>query len=136
MQYGLNVASEDMLDYNWYRSRMADVIRHLQQCFPETDFLLLGVSDRGNQYDGNFSTMPSVLALLNTQRQIAKQTQISFWNMFGGMGGENSIVKYVNNGWAGKDYTHLNFRGGREVAKSLMNALMLEKELYNEMEND
>ncbi|GHT29373.1 hypothetical protein AGMMS49574_05960 [Bacteroidia bacterium] len=136
LQYGLNVASEDMLDYNWYRSRMADVIRHLQQCFPETDFLLLGVSDRGNQYDGNFSTMPSVLALLNTQRQIAKQTQIPFWNMFGGMGGENSIVKYVNNGWAGKDYTHLNFRGGREVAKSLMNALMLEKELYNEMEND
>jgi hypothetical protein len=130
LQYGLNVADASMLDYGWYRSRMNDVINHLRQCFPNSDFLLLSVSDRGNQYNGEFKTMPAILALLNTQRKIAQQTQIPFWNMFGAMGGENSIVRFVNNGWAGKDYTHLTFRGGTEISQRLIKALMQEKELY------
>jgi hypothetical protein len=113
---------------------MVETIKHLQRCFPESDLLLLSLSDRANLYNGEFKTMPAVLALLHTQRQIAKQTGIPFWNMFGAMGGENSMVKYVQKGWASKDYTHLGFRGGREIAKSLMKALMLEKDFYDEIE--
>lgn len=134
LQYGLNVIDEDMLQYGWYRTRMVQVINHLRICFPETDFLLLSVSDRCNQYNGEFQTMPAVLALLHTQRQIAKQSGIPFWNMFGAMGGENSMVGFVDKGWASKDYTHLSFRGGREIAKSLIKALMLEKEFYDKAE--
>ena len=134
LQYGLNVINEDMLQYGWYRTRMVQVVNHLRSCFPGSDFLLLGVSDRCNQYNGEFQTMPAVLALLHTQRQIAKQAGIPFWNMFGAMGGENSMVEFVDKGWAGKDYTHLSFRGGREIAKSLIKALLLEKEFYDKAE--
>ncbi|MDR1203583.1 MAG: hypothetical protein LBL58_18400 [Tannerellaceae bacterium] len=134
LQYGLNVINEDMLQYGWYKTRMGQVINHLKSCFPETDFLLLGVSDRCNQYNGEFQTMPAILALLHTQRQIARQAGIPFWNTFGAMGGENSMVGFVNKGWASKDYTHLSFRGGREIAKSLINALLLEKEFYDKAE--
>jgi hypothetical protein len=135
LQYGLNAMDESMLDYGWYGARMARVIRHLQGCFPDTDLLLLSTPDRANQYNGAFSTMPAVLALLHTQRQTARSTQIPFWNMFGAMGGENSMLKFVDKGWAGKDYTHLTFRGGREIAGSLMKALMLEKTFYDEPES-
>ncbi|MDR1160717.1 MAG: hypothetical protein LBK45_00105, partial [Tannerellaceae bacterium] len=134
LQYGLNVIDEEMLQYGWYRARMALVVNHLRSCFPGTDFLLLGVSDRCNQYNGEFKTMPAVLALLHTQRQIARQAGIPFWNTFGAMGGENSMVKFVDKGWASKDYTHLSFRGGREIAKSLIGALLLEKEFYDKAE--
>jgi hypothetical protein len=134
LQYGLNVVSEDMLQYGWYRTRMIQVVNHLKSCFPETDFLLLGVSDRCNQYNGEFQTMPAVLALLHAQRQIARQAGIPFWNTFGAMGGENSMVTFVDKGWAGKDYTHISFRGGREIARSLINALLLEKEFYDKAE--
>ncbi|MDR3142381.1 MAG: hypothetical protein LBU37_11755, partial [Tannerellaceae bacterium] len=134
LQYGLNVIDEEMLQYGWYRTRMAQVVAHLRNCFPGTDFLLLGVSDRCNQYNGEFKTMPAVLALLHTQRQIARQAGIPFWNTFGAMGGENSMVKFVDKGWASKDYTHLSFRGGREIAKSLTEALLLEKEFYDKAE--
>ncbi len=134
LEYGLNAMDEDMLDYGWYRSRMVGVVKHLQTCFPDADLLLISISDRSNQYDGEFRTMPAVLALLHAQRQIARNAGIPFWNMFGAMGGENSMVEYVEKGWASKDYTHLSFRGGREIAKSLMNALMLEKEFYDETE--
>jgi hypothetical protein len=134
LQYGLNVIDEEMLQYGWYKARMAQVVNHLRSCFPETDFLLLGVSDRCNQYNGEFKTMPAVLALLHTQRQIARQAGIPFWNTFGAMGGENSMVRFVDKGWASKDYTHLSFRGGREIAKSLIEALLLEKEFYDKAE--
>jgi hypothetical protein len=134
LQYGLNVVNENMLQYGWYRTRMIQVVNHLRNCFPETDFLLLGVSDRCNQYNGEFQTIPAVLALLHTQRQIARQAGIPFWNTFGAMGGENSMVKFVGKGWASKDYTHMGFRGGREIARSLINALLLEKEFYDKAE--
>jgi hypothetical protein len=135
LQYGLNAMDESMLDYGWYGARMTKVIKQIQLCFPESDLLLLSVPDRANQYNGVFATMPAVLALLHTQRQTARSAGIPFWNMFGAMGGENSMIKFVEKGWAGKDYTHLTFKGGREIARSFMKSLMLEKEFYDGQES-
>lgn len=134
LQYGLNVMSEDMLKYGWYTQGMLKVIDHVRTCFPDADILLMGVSDRSHQEEGTFKTMPAVLALLHAQRQIARKAGIPFWNVFGAMGGENSMVRYVENNWAGKDYTHLSFRGGRQVARAFMKAILLEKEFYDEAE--
>lgn len=132
LQYGLNVVSDSILQYGWYGKRMEEAIRHIQVCFPNADILMLGVSDRSRQVDGEFETMPAVLALLHTQRRTARRTGITFWNVFGAMGGENSMVRFVENEWASKDYTHLSFRGGKEIAKALLNALLIEKEFYDE----
>lgn len=132
LQYGLNVVNDDMLQYGWYKERMVKVIHHLQICFPGADILMMGVSDRSRQEDGEFETMPAVLALLHAQRQAARQAGIPFWNVFGAMGGENSMVRFVENNWASKDYTHLSFRGGREIAAALLKAVLAEKEFYDE----
>ncbi|MDR2764278.1 MAG: hypothetical protein LBB90_04535 [Tannerella sp.] len=134
LQYGLNVATENLHNYDWYREQLAGVIRHVQQCFPTSDILLLGVSDRSHYRDGAFRTIPAVVSLLKAQRRAAEETQVTFWNTFRAMGGENSMVRYVKNRWASKDYTHLSFRGGRELADALYRALMLEKGWYDEME--
>lgn len=134
IQYGLNVVSDDLLQYGWYSQGMGKVISHIQTCFPDADLLMLGVSDRSRQVDGSFETMPAVLALLHAQRQTARKAGIPFWNVFGAMGGENSMVRYVSNNWASKDYTHLSFRGGREIATALLKAILLEKEFYDEAE--
>jgi hypothetical protein len=131
LQYGLNVVSEEILNYGWYRTRMIQVIKHIQECFPNTDLLLMGVSDRAYQNGETFETMPAVFALLYAQRQIAQRTNITFWNTFGAMGGINSMSRFVENNWASKDYTHLSFRGGKEIAKVFYEALMLEKEFYD-----
>ncbi len=134
LQYGLNVASEKTREYGWYRERMVKVIRHIQECFPEADILLLGVSDRSHYRDGSFRTMPSVRALLHAQRAAAEEARIPFWSLYGAMGGENSMVYYVKQRWASKDYTHLSFKGGRRIANLLFDALLFEKEMYDEME--
>ena len=134
LQYGLNVVTEKTKDYSWYRKRMVDAIRHVQRCFPEADVLLLSVSDRSHYRDGAYRTMPSIRALQRAQREAAAEAGVPFWSVFSAMGGEGSIVRYVERRWASKDYTHLSFRGGRELASSLFDALILEKELYDEMD--
>jgi hypothetical protein len=34
------------------------------------------------------------------------------------------MPKFVANGWAAKDYTHINFHGGRSIAKELAMAII------------
>ena len=131
LQYGLNVASDSVREYGWYRNQMVNVVQHIQNCFPGADILMLGVSDRSHKRGGAYSTMPAVLSLLRAQRQTAKKTEVAFWNIFAAMGGRNSMVKYVNSNWASKDYTHLSFRGGREIANALYDAILTEKEMYD-----
>ena len=43
-----------------------------------------------------------------------------------------SLIHILN--WASKDYTHLSFRGGREIADALLKALLSEKDFYDEAE--
>ena len=134
LQYGLNIANDSILQYGWYGRRMEKAIRQVRQCFPTADVLLMGVSDRSRMENGTFCTMPSVLALLHAQRQTAKRAGILFWNTFGAMGGNNSMVRYVEKNWASKDYTHLGFGGGRELARVLVEAILAEMEFYEEAE--
>ena len=131
LQYGLNVASDSVRDYGWYRNQMIPVVTHIQQCFPGADLLILGISDRSRNVAGTYSTMPAVISLLRAQRQIAQSAEVSFWSIFAAMGGQGGMVKYVNSNWASKDYTHLNFNGGREIANVLFDALLDAKSQFD-----
>jgi len=131
LQYGLNVLRDSILNYNWYRQKMLSMIVHIQTCFPGADILLLGVSDHCQKTGNTYSTSPAVLSLLKTQWQTAKEARVTFWSIYAAMGGRNSMVKYVDANWASKDYTHLRFRGGKEIANALYKALLKEKEMYD-----
>jgi hypothetical protein len=65
----------------------------------------------------------------DVQRRIAEKTKITFWDMYEAMGGENSIVKYVDAkpALAAKDYTHLTYWGGRKIAVKLAHAILFER---------
>lgn len=132
LQYGLNVVREDSLTYSWYASRMIRVINKLKRVFPETSFILMSVSDRSTKSSGKFETMKAIPAMRNAQRYIAEKTGIVFWDLYQAMGGENSMVRYVNAkpALAAKDYTHLTFKGGRKLAVYFVNSLLMEKHKY------
>jgi lysophospholipase L1-like esterase len=131
LQYGLNVASDSIREYGWYRKGMTTVIQHIKSSFPGADIMLLGVSDRSHKQGGAYTTMPAVLSLLRAQRQTARDAEIAFWNIFAAMGGQNSMVQYVKTNKASKDYTHLSFKGGREIADALYDAILQEKRMYD-----
>ena len=72
--------------------------------------------------------------LRRAQRESALEAGVAFWDVYEAMGGEDGMVNYVKRNWAAKDYTHLSFQGGRELANALYDAIILEKTLYDNLE--
>ena len=134
LQYGLNVIAADTKDLSWYINPMINVVQRLKRCYPEAVILLMSVSDRSTKVDGQYQTMESVPMMVAAQREIARQSQVVFYNLFEAMGGENSMVAFVENDptLANKDYTHLNFQGGRRVAGTFVKSLINEYQKYND----
>jgi hypothetical protein len=132
LQYGLNVALQDSAKYRWYADRMINIVNKIKKDFPKASILLLSVSDRSSNTTGEFTTMQTIPAMRSAQRYIAQQTGIAFWDMYEAMGGENSMVRFVESkpSLAAKDYTHLTFKGGKKIARLLVNSLLYEEERY------
>lgn len=134
LQFGLNVVSEfDSIQYSGYTESMIRVVNKLKASFSNCSFLIVSISDRSSNQNGTFKTIPGILEMRKAQRMVAKKTGVAFWDLFAAMGGENSMPKYVNAkpALAAKDYTHLNFKGGKKIAKRLSDALLYEKERYD-----
>lgn len=134
LQFGLNMVVEDSLNYRAYVKRMVRVVNNLKTSFPQASFLLLSVSDRSSNSRGKFETMNAIPAMRNAQRMIAQETGIAFWDLFEAMGGENSMVRFVTAkpALAAKDYTHVNFNGGKMLAGSLVKSLLYSHEQHLE----
>lgn len=133
LQYGLNVVAADRHNYSSYIHQMSKVIDHLRDCFPESDILLLGPSDRGARSANGMQSMPSILSMRKALLDLAKQKGIVFWDTYKAMQKDGGISAYVTRGWAAKDYTHLSFRGGKQLANLLGNSFIAEYELYQQM---
>lgn len=134
LEYGLNVVSAGVLDYNYYRVRMMKSISTLKRLFPDADILLMGIGDRSAKIDGEMQTMPEVKAMVALQREMAREAGIAHWSLFDAMGGENSMVGFAERepAWAAKDYTHMSALGGRVLARKFFAALMNEYSRYDE----
>lgn len=124
LQYGLNVGIPTQAHLDNYQKTMDAAVLHVKKAFPNATIMLVGVSDRSVNQDGEFVTAPNLEKLIAAQQKLAKKHKLLFWNMYNAMGGTNSISTYVANGWANKDYTHLNFKGGKEVARMFAKMLL------------
>ncbi len=132
LQFGLNLVSAENLNYAAYVRRMVRIINRLKENFPGSSFLLLSVSDRSINDEGKFRTMDAIPLMRDAQRLIAMKAEIAFWDMFQAMGGEGSMVKFVNAKPAlgARDYTHLTFRGGRTLSGRLAKSLIHELDRF------
>jgi hypothetical protein len=133
LQYGLNVVSEnDSSGYTWYTKRMVKVVNGLKQSFPNSSILIVSVSDRSTNQDGKFTTMRGIKEMRRIQREIARECKVAFWDLYAAMGGENSMIKFVEAKppLAAKDYTHLTYQGGIKLAQKLAETLLYERERY------
>jgi hypothetical protein len=104
---------------------MTDSIKNIKNSLNDTSVMLISVNDNSIKNDkGDFVSSPVIPYLVMEQQKIAYLTNSSFWNLYYVMGGENSMVTYVNNKFANYDYTHLNFTGGKKVSDTLYSAFM------------
>ena len=124
LHYGLNVANSQQGNYSGYIKQMGKAIGHIRQAYPQASILIVSMSDRDQRSDAGLRTMRGVEQLVAYQQLMASEQAVGFFNLFQAMGGRESMASLVDRGMANKDYTHINFRGGRHLARLLFDALM------------
>lgn len=133
LQFGLNNLNPKMEDYSWYTLEMVKVIHHLQESYKGAPILVLGPSDKAIKRDDRMQTDPSIPRITEALRQAAEQTHSAFFSFYEAMGGQGSMVKWVEDSQpplANADYTHFNFDGGRRAALMLLDFLLEGYEQY------
>jgi hypothetical protein len=137
LEYGLNAVNPKVTDYSWYIKGMNNVIKHIQSSFPTASILLISVGDKSYRVNDMYETDPSVPILVNAQKKMAQDNKLAFWSLYDAMGGNGSMVKWVegDTALANKDYTHFNFKGAHKVGKLLFSKLMSEYSDYNKKHN-
>lgn len=123
LQYGLNIMQQGARDYSAYAKRLDRMIAYVRRCFPNAAILVIGVSDRSVRDASGFVSMDAVPYLTETQRDAARRNGAAFWSAADAMRALGGMSRFVQNGWAGKDYTHITYAGGRRVAEMLFDAL-------------
>lgn len=118
LQYGTNVLNYGSLNYTWYERKMSRVVEHLRECFPGVAILIISTADKSTKYDLAMKTDSAVVPLTRAQRKYAVNTNAAYINLYTLMGGDGSMVKWVEEvpARANKDYTHFNFRGAKQVS--------------------
>ena len=126
LQYGLNIMQKGQRGYSRYRDQLRDMIAYAERCFPNAAILVMGVSDRWvkNEETSKYEPIGSVDALTSYQRAAADSCGVAFWNTSKAMAQLGGMPKFVANGWAAKDYTHINFNGGKRIANELATSII------------
>lgn len=133
LQYGANViSSSNQTNFSWYYKSMINSIDKLKKGFPQANFLLMGAADKAFKYPDGVYTAKGLSDLVETQRKIAFDNNICFYNTFESMGGANTIVNWATQSppLAAKDYTHVSFKGAEVLGTTFFKILM---EHYNKI---
>ncbi len=123
LQYGLNIMQQGVHSYTNYAAQIEKMVAYVRKCFPQAAILVMGVSDRSVKGADGYEPMDAIPSMLKHQLQAAQNTGAAFWPTATAMREKGGMARFVANGWAGKDFTHINFAGGRQVALSLADAL-------------
>ena len=126
LQYGLNIMQQGVLNYENYGTQIEKIVAYVRECFPSAAVLVLSVSDRAVKNESGVESMDAIPAMIDCQRTAARNCGAAFWSTYDAMRAEGGIEQFVSKGWAGKDYTHINYAGGRRVAWALFDAINAE----------
>ena len=136
LHYGTNVLNYGSLNYSWYEKRMARVVNHLRECFPGVAILVVSTADKSTKYDLEMKTDSAVAPLTRAQKTYAVKNNAGYVNLFMLMGGDGSMVKWVEEEappLANKDYTHFNFRGSKKISDLIYNQISAGYEQYKRL---
>lgn len=130
LQYGLNIMQADRHNYSLYGEQVEKMISYVESCFPGAAVLVMGVSDRSQKGEDGIKPMESAKSLTQSQREAAEHKGVAFWDTYSAMQRMGGMTGFVANGWAGKDYTHINYAGGARIARELYYAILKGAEEY------
>ncbi len=124
LQYGTNETA-----WGWgegYEAVLTGIVQRVKEAAPGASILILAPLDRAERVSGGFRTMPVIPKLVLSQKTVAREQKIAFWNTFEAMGGEGAMGKWVkaNPQLAGWDLTHPTPEGAELIGGMLYAAII------------
>ena len=115
-----------------YLESVRKQIRFLRELAPQAKIVFVGPSDMSTSVAGKRQTYPRLPGFVDSLKVSATQSGAAYWDIYGAMGGENSMVQWVNArpALAGSDYVHFTLAGSRKNGDMFCDALFLYYDYY------
>ncbi len=123
LQYGLNILQRGVKNYSSYAEQIEKMITFARLCFPQAAIVVMGVSDRSMHENGRYEPIKEAADMTAYQQLAAQNMGAAFWNTLSAMEARGGMVEFVANNWAAKDFTHINFEGGRQIGQAIAEAI-------------
>lgn len=137
LQYGGNTVPyiRDEEHAREYAERFRLQIRRFKLIVPQADIIVIGPSDMNEKKGMHYTTYRQVPWVRDALREVALDEQVGFWDIYGAMGGHNSMSKWVdtNPPLASTDYIHFTPKGAQQIAEWLYDAF--EKEMNRSIDS-
>lgn len=131
LQFGGNslpyITTKEQADnYGMYLRAQINIIKKIA---PQASILVIGPADMSVKEGTQYVTHPQLENLRDAIKKTAFDLDCAFFDMYSCMGGRNSMVTWVEEGIAAKDYIHFSSTGARKIAVLLYSSLIND---YNE----
>ena len=134
LQFGGNrmpgiTSSNSIVGYIKELERQIDYVKSVA---PDATLLFIGPADMSKKYNGKLGTWKGLPELNDSLRSMALRNDIAYWDMFNVMGGEGSMVEWVNHkpALAGPDHVHFTFNGAQEIGNDLAKSFTTYYDFY------
>ncbi len=126
LSYGTNESVDASLSLPLYAEDLREQLHRFQRVLPEASCLLLGPADFPIRDGDQILPRPVLREIIAAQRQVAAEEGCGFWDGMTFMGGELSMVSWVDADppLARGDYLHFNRLGSARKSMALADALM------------
>ena len=106
-----------------FKNQIKNTIALFKRISPNSRILFIGPSDMATKKGGVPHTYECLPQVVDSLRSAAIESKVAFWDLYASMGGEGSMVKWVETGLAGGDYLHFSQKGAQKAAELLYNTL-------------
>ncbi|MGZ4038392.1 MAG: GDSL-type esterase/lipase family protein [Bacteroidia bacterium] len=113
-----------------YAGYLKSQIASIKKLAPQASILVIGPADMSVKQGTDYVTHPLLEDLRDAIRQMAFDSDCAFFDMYDCMGGKNSMVAWVDQGIAAKDYIHFSPQGARKIATLLYSSLINDYNAY------
>ena len=127
MEFGGNalpVLNDTTTADRWCKSFRKQV-EHVRRLVPNALVLVIGPADMSVKTEGELHTHAMLPYLTQKMREEVTAGGGAFWDMYAVMGGEQSMIAWVNHSpaWAAPDYIHFTRKGANRISEVLCEAL-------------
>lgn len=132
MQFGGNSVPymEDEKEARQYANYFKSNLNALRKIKPNACILVIGPSDMSTKIDEQYQSYPILKTLIPEMKRAAFEAKAGYWDLYTLMGGENSMLAWVEKGYAGEDYTHFTPAGAKFVSELFWKAFYYEYQQY------